>query len=161
MPFRLTNAPATFQALMNELQHHQLFLKKSKCFFGARSIGYLGHMISVKGVSMDQDKVSVVLTWPMPMSVQAFLGLVGYYRCFIWDYGAIAWPLTKLLCKDGFWWLLKADAAFHALQQALTTAPVMRLPDFDKEFIIECNASGTGFSAVLHQDHGVVAFFSK
>jgi hypothetical protein len=37
----------------------------------------------------------------------------------------------------------------------------MRLPDFDKEFIIECNALGTGFSAVLHQDDGVVAFFSK
>jgi hypothetical protein len=83
MPFRLTNAPATFQALMNELHHHQLFLKKSKCFFGARSIGYLGYMISVKGVSMDQDKVRVVLTWPMPMSIWAFLGLVGYYRCFI------------------------------------------------------------------------------
>jgi hypothetical protein len=113
---------------------------------------------------MDEDKVCAVLTWPVPTSirtVRAFLGLAGYYRRFIWDYGAIATPLTKLLREDGFQWSPEADAGFRALQQALTTAPVLRLPDFDREFIVECDASGSGFGVVLQQGDGAVAFFSK
>jgi hypothetical protein len=68
--------------VLEKQQQHQLFLKKSKCFFGARSVGYLGHVISAEGVAMDEDKVRAVLTWPVPMSVRtvrAFLGLAGYY----------------------------------------------------------------------------------
>jgi hypothetical protein len=49
--------------VFEKLQQHQLFLKKTKCFFGARSVSYLGHMISTKGVAMDEGKVCVVLTW--------------------------------------------------------------------------------------------------
>jgi hypothetical protein len=52
--------------------------------------------------------------------VRAFLGLTGYYRHFICDYGSIAAPLTKLLCKDAFKWSTEAESMFRALQQALT-----------------------------------------
>jgi hypothetical protein len=54
---------------------------------------------------MDEQKVRVVIDWPVPRSVHvvlSFLGLVGYYHHFIRDYGAIAMPLTKLLRKGGF-----------------------------------------------------------
>jgi hypothetical protein len=51
--------------------------------------------------------------------------------------------------------------AFRALQRALTAAPVLQLPDFDREFIVECDASGSGFGAILHQGTGPVAFYSK
>jgi hypothetical protein len=83
--------------VFEQLQAHKLYLKKSKCFFGARSMAYLGHVISVDGVAMDGKKVQVVLSWPPPIivrAVRAFLGLAGYYRCFIKDYGATAAPLT-------------------------------------------------------------------
>jgi hypothetical protein len=142
MSFVLTNAPATFQALMNDvlrpflqwfvlvffddiliysqswsehlhhvnlvlakLQEHQLAVKKSKCSFSAREVAFLGHVISAAGVTMDNQKVRAVLDWPMSGSVQAvraFLGLAGYYRWFIKDYGDITTPLTHLLRKDGF-----------------------------------------------------------
>jgi hypothetical protein len=94
------------------------------------------------GVIMDAQKVHAVLEWPplrMVHAVCAFLGLVGYYRRFIKNYGAIAAPLTALLRKDGFRCSLEVEAAFWALQQALTIAPVLQLPDFDREFIVECD----------------------
>jgi hypothetical protein len=87
------------------LQQHWLFVKRSKCAFGERSIAYLGHVISDAGVAMDPTKVQAVLAWPQPRLarvVRGFLGLAGYYRMFVQDYGSIAAPLTALLKKDGF-----------------------------------------------------------
>jgi hypothetical protein len=201
MPFGLSNAPATFQALMNDilqpylrrfvlvffddiliyssswtdhlrhvrtvfrtLQDHQLFLKRSKCGFGLSSVAYLGHVISEEGVAMDQQKVQAVLDWPLPRSARAvrgFLGLAGYYRRFIKDFGKIAAPLNAMLKKEGFRWSGDAERVFRALQHALTTAPVLQLPAFDRDFIVECDASGSGVGAVLHQGAGPVAFFSR
>jgi len=125
-----------------------------KCSFGEQRIHYLGHVIADGVVAMDTDKVSAVQAWPRPRSVKAlrgFLGLTGYYRRFINNYGIIAAPLTALLKRKAFLWSSAATEAFDALKQALTTAPVLQLPDFDKPFIIDCDASGTGFGAVLHQ----------
>jgi len=135
-----------------------------KCSFGEQRIHYLGHVIADGVVAMDTDKVSAVQAWPRPRSVKAlrgFLGLTGYYRRFINNYGVIAAPLAALLKREAFLWSSAATEAFDALKQALTTAPVLQLPDFDKPFIIDCDASGTGFGAVLHQGDGPIAFFSR
>ena len=85
-------------------------------------------MITTDGVAMDSSKVDGVTDWPTPCTVRAlrgFLGLAGYYRRFIQDYGTIAAPLTRLLRKDGFSWSAEADKAFADLKTALTTTPVL------------------------------------
>jgi hypothetical protein len=152
------------RTVFRTLQDHQLRLKQSKCAFGQPSVAYLGRVISAEGVAMDKQKVQAVLDWPIPRSARAvrgFLGLAGYYRRFIKDFGTIAAPLTALLRKEGFSWNTEAARAFQKLQCALTTAPVLQLPDFDRDFIVECDALGSGFGAVLHQGAGPIAFFSK
>jgi hypothetical protein len=140
-----------------------LFVKQSKCEFGATSVAYLGHIISAKGVAMDTSKVEAVTSWPIPKAprgLRGFLGLVGYYKKFIKEFGLIVAQLTKLLKKEGFQWSPEADSAFQALKHALSSAPVLQLPDFERTFTVDCDSSGSGFGAVLHQDHDPIAFFT-
>jgi len=113
---------------------------------------------------MDPAKIQAVADWPQPRSARAirgFLSLAGYYRKFVREFGSIAAPLTALLRKDGFSWTPEAAAAFTALKTAVTTAPVLVLPDFASTFVVECDASTYGFGAVLLQDEHPVAFFSR
>lgn len=152
------------QAVLTVVRANNLVLKRSKCHFGERQISYLGHVVSADGVAMDAQKVCTVADWPRPRSVRAvrgFLGLAGYYRKFIRNYGTIAAPLTALLKRDAFQWTPDAARAFTELKQALSTAPVLQLPDFALPFIIECDASGSGIGAVLHQGAGPLTFFSR
>ncbi|KAD5961251.1 hypothetical protein E3N88_12724 [Mikania micrantha] len=189
LPFGLTNAPATFQSLMNTtfksllrkkvliffddilvyscdlqshlvdlkevlllMRHNKLMAKRSKCTFGGSQVEYLGHIISKKGVSTDVKKIEAIIQWPTPQSIKqlrGFLGLAGYYRRFIQSFGSIAKPLTELLKKDSFQWSDNAQIAFNALKQALSSAPVLALPDFTKTFVLETDASSKGLGAVL------------
>jgi hypothetical protein len=83
--------------------------------------------------------------WPKPENIKAmrgFLGLTGYYRRFIQDYGKIAVPLTRMLKKNNFTWTPSAEAAFEHLKHVMIQAPVLALTDFTKEFAVECDASG-------------------
>jgi hypothetical protein len=113
---------------------------------------------------MDGDKVAALASWPQPAlarGLRGFLRLARYCWRFIKDFGTVATPLTQLLRKDSFRWSDDATPAFTVLKTALATAPVLHLPDFTKPFMVDCDASGTGFGAVLHQGAGPLAFYSK
>lgn len=156
----LVHLEKTFEVLRT----NTLFVKQSKYAFGETQVDYLGHVISEHGVSMDDQKIVAVLSWPQPSSIKSlrgFLGLTGYYRRFIKGYGAIARPLTDLLKKGNFVWNEAATQAFEDLKKLMTSAPVLALPDFSKEFIVEADASGDGIGAVLTQESIHIAFFSK
>ena len=115
-------------------------------------------------MALDADKVAAVAAWPTPHSSRAlrgFLGLTGYYRKFIREFGLIMAPLTRLLRRDAFAWDDEATTAFETLKGALTSGPVLQMPDFDRPFVVDCYASGAGFGAVLHQGEGPLAFFSR
>jgi hypothetical protein len=61
-------------------------------------VDYLGHRISWQGVVVDPNKINSVQQWPVPTSakgVHGFLGLEGYYRKFVRDFGSIDAPLNQ------------------------------------------------------------------
>lgn len=150
--------------VFTRLNDHHLFAKLSKCEFGCLTLGYLGHIISDDGVTVDSDKIQAIWDWPLPSSVKAlrgFLGLCGYYRRFVSRYASLAAPLTELLRKDAFVWTPIATEAFRKLQQALMSTPVLQLPNFTKQFIVQTDASGDGIGAVLLQQGHPLAYFSK
>jgi hypothetical protein len=150
--------------VFEQLRLHRLSIKKSKCIFGGTSVTYLGNVILANGVAMDPGKVEAMLAWTTPRTLRVlrgFFGFTGYYRKFICQYGDVARPLTALLKRDAFCWSPDTDRAFQDLKQALTSTPLLQLPDFDKSFIVECDASGSGFGIVLHQGDGPIALFSR
>jgi hypothetical protein len=114
--------------ILQRLRDHRLYAKFSKCEFWLDTVKFLGHTISGDGISVDPSKVQEVMDWQPPTSVhqiRSFLGLAGYYRCFIPDFSRIAKPMTELLKKGvKFSWDQKYEDAFHILRDHLTTAPV-------------------------------------
>ncbi|XP_026459351.1 uncharacterized protein LOC113360012 [Papaver somniferum] len=143
------------------LKSHSLFVKRSKCSFGQSQIEFLGYVINSKGVSADPAKIECTVNWPRPTTtkgLRGFLGLIGYYRKLVKDYGLIFQPLTILLKKGNFSWNTVAESAFELLKKVVTSTPMLVLPDFSKEFVVETDASDTGVRAVLMQEGRHVAF---
>ena len=155
--------------VLSRLRSHGLKVKGKKCSFLRRQVTYLGHVVSEAGVAVDQDKIQRICTWPTPSSVsevRSFLGLASYYRRFIAGFSKMAGPLHALTGKavtqagkgNDFHWGVKEDEAFNELKSALTTTPVLAYPNFDRNFILEIDASYAGLGACLLQqdDNGKI-----
>ena len=153
------------EQVLQLLAQHQWRVKGSKCEFATRSVAYLGFVITEHGVATDPSKIQVIKDWPAPSNVKELrriLGMCGYYRKFIRQYGVITQPLTHLLKKGvPFVWSSETQKAFAVLKQALVSAPVLVLPDFTKRFVIETDASDVGVGAVLLQDGHPLAYVSR
>jgi hypothetical protein len=152
------------QQVLQLLRQEHWQVKMFKCSFATRQISYLGYVISEQGVSTCPDKVKVVSEWLIPCvkDLRSFLGLAGYYRKFVKNFGVISRPLTDLLKQHTvFVWTTDHGVAFQTLKTTLVQAPILALPDFAKPFHIGTDASDIGVGAMLMQDHHPLAFVSK
>ena len=110
-----------------------MYAKFSKSEFWLIEVRFLEHVVSASGLSVDPEKVEVVMSWERPKSVseiRSFLGLAGYYRRFIEDFSRIAAPMMRLTRKEvKFDWDDRCEEAFQELKRRLTSAPVLIVPD--------------------------------
>ncbi|TYK03729.1 DNA/RNA polymerases superfamily protein [Cucumis melo var. makuwa] len=140
-------------------------LSTANMSFGWNKVVFFGHVVSVKGVSVDPQKVEAIVNWERPTSateVRSFLGLVGYYRRFIEDFSRLALPLTTLTRKNAkFEWSNKCEQSFQELKKRLVTAPILALPATGKDYVIYCDALRQILSCVLMQDGNVIDYASR
>jgi len=153
------------RAVLERLRGHKLFAKLSKCSFWQRRVGFLGHIVSDQGVSVDPEKVKSIKEWPRIKSateIRSFLGLAGYYQRFVKGFASMAQPLTRLTGKDTkLQWSDECEKSFADLKLMLTSALVLTLPEADEPYIVYTDASITGLGCVLMQKGSVIAYASR
>ena len=149
----------TLHQVFNWFQKHNLKVKPSKCQFGTASITYLGYDICAnKGITPGQAKTEVIRNWPCPTSIRdirGFLGLTSFFRRAIKDFSILSADLNKLVRKNSGYTKgplpEQAKQSFLKLQTALVSKPCLAAVDFNKEFILTCDASATHYSTCLSQ----------
>jgi hypothetical protein len=150
--------------ILDELRKHQFHENLKKCRFLQESLVFLGFVISVEGVKMDSDKVKEILEWPSPRGitkVRIFHGLSTVYQKFIQNFNNIAAPIPDCTKGKTFMWTNEADETFKFPKNKVTKEPILALPNFDKVFEVECDASHVGIGAVFSQEGRPIAFFSE
>ena len=158
--------------VLGRLRQAGLTAKPRKCQFGMQECTYLGHVVGGGVVKPHSSKVEAVVSFPVPKTkkeVRTFLGLSGYYRKFIPGYAGVAIPLTDLTRKSAptcVRWTSECEVAFNQLKSLLCSEPVLRSPDFRKEFVLQTDASERGVGAVLAQvddlgEEHPIAYYSR
>lgn len=151
--------------IFDTLRRERLFANLKRCNFCVDKVAFLGFVVSAQGVEVDESKVEAIRNWTRPKStgdVRSFHGLASFYRRFVKGFSTIAAPLTQIIKKDvSFIWGLEQEEAFNALKEALSSAPLLQLPNFDKTFEIECDANRVVIGSVLMQDGKPLAYFSE
>ena len=155
--------------VLGQLKDAGLKIKGSKGRFFQENIHFLGHIVSNKGVEVDPEKVVAVSKMKSLRTIKesrAILGLVGFYRRFIQDFGKVAEPLYKLLNKkDRFTWSKECESAVEQLKQALQKAPILGYPNDTDPYTLTSDASLFGIGAIISQiqqwAERVIAYASK
>lgn len=172
------------EVIFKQLRLIGVKLNPAKCQFVEEEVAFLGHRVSADGIHTDPDKIASVQNWPTPTTVRdirSFMGLASYYRRFVPNFSSVARPLNSLIGemhkefpKDPHHgerksveprWTTECQTAFDTLKERLTTAPILGYADYKLPFILEIDASGEGFGAVLSQVQAgkmkVIAYASR
>lgn len=164
-------------SVLKSLHEANMRVSVEKSKFFKQETEYLGFVVSSNGIKTCPDKVSTMRNFPQPTTlrgVRSFLGLAGYYRCFIRDFAKIAKPLSNIL--RGEYGRVSASQsrkikvvlddeqiqAFNTLKNILVSEDVMlNYPDFKKQFDLTTDASSHAIGAVLSQDGKPITMISR
>ena len=148
--------------VFEKLKSATLSMNKSKCNFFSKEIQYLGHILSASGIRPLPSKTHAIQHMQPPTTpkqVQAFLGLVGYYRKFIKGFTKITKPLTLLTRQQvKFEWTSIHHTAFLHLKEAIVQAPILCYPNPDKKYIVYTDASDDACGEQLSEEHNGMEF---
>lgn len=152
--------------IFKELRKYNLKIQIDKCNFFSRSTEYLGHILTPEGIKPNEKKIEVIKNIKLPTTqkqIKSFLGITGFYRKFIKDYAKVAQNMTKYLKKNRKINLQDPlyKESFEKLKNMITSYPILRYPDFKRQFELVTDASDFAIGAVLQQGGHPVGFASR
>jgi transposase InsO family protein len=144
------------ETIFRLLSEANLKIEAKKCAFAQNSVSYLGHVVTENGLLPNEDKIKAIRDFKQPTTLKqtrSFLGLINYYRKYFKDFSTLTYPINKLLKKNNkvFAWSEEASVAFENLKKKMIEPPILAYPDFNKTFIITCDASNVAVGSVLSQ----------
>lgn len=140
-----------------KFREFELVVSRTKSHFAMAQVKWLGQILNENGLQIDKFKIQAINDYKRPSivrEVRKFLGVCGWYRRFCDNFAEISIPLTNLLkhTNEKFLkWTDKEEDAFNKLKHTFTVAPVLAVPQYDREFIIDASSSTNAISAVLLQ----------
>ena len=94
--------------------------------------------------------------------VRFFMVLVGYYRRFIEGFSKVSHAITSLQKKGiKFEWTVRCEESFQRLKNILTSAPILKVVDLAKDFVVCTDECGQGLGGVLMQENHMICYESK
>ena len=147
----------TLEEVLSRFGDAGLKLKPKKCKLFQEELVYLGFLVNKRGIGPNPERAKLIRELPEPKNVrdiQVFLGKVNYYRKFIPNLAQIAHPLYELTeskNRASFAWENVHKAAFNKLKSILCSCQVMAHPRFDREFILDVDASDFALGVELSQ----------
>lgn len=145
------------RSAIERLRDAGLTVNPEKITVASNHIQFLGHIFANHSISIHPDRTQPIDNFPVPKNIKQlsrFLGMTAFYARFIKDYAIISQPLNQLKRKGvEFIFGPAQQKAFETLKAALVSSPILRMPDFSKEFIVHTDASGTGIGSTLFQEH--------
>ena len=159
------------RALFLRLRGAGLAINRDKCVFGQRSVSFLGHTVSPKGILPLPSKVEAISAIPLPrtkVDLQRFIGCINFYNRFICGFAAILAPLHAMVKASPspstpLEWSPSQSASFSAAKSKLSQATLLVHPDPAARLFLTADASDVAVGAVLSQGErqDPLAFFSK
>jgi hypothetical protein len=134
-------------------RQYNIRLNPLKCVFCVTAGRLLGFIVSQSGITVDPLKVQAITEIPPPRNLrqlQSLQGKANFLRRFVPDYAIRAHGFLRLLHHDiPFHWDDYAQQSFDDLKAALSNAPLISAPDYNRDYILYVSASAVSVAGVL------------
>ena len=142
--------------VMRKFEEHGLTLNYEKCVIGAKSMEYMGEVLTGEGLQVSKKRVEAIVDAPRPQNqseMRSFLGSAQFCAKFIPGFSTVSSPLWDLTRTGKSWkWGIKEEEALEGIKKLLTNAPVMAYFTKDARTRLVTDASPVGLGAVLEQE---------
>ena len=141
------------------LSDEQYYCNRDKCFFFCEYVKYVGGIVGNDLLAMDPEKVESIDLWEQPTTtteLRGFLGMCNFLRRWYQHYAEDSKVLNRLLKKGAQVvrdWDSTHTFAFNRIKDAFKTNPILRLPDFDKPFVLHTDSCDHSIGGALLQAH--------
>lgn len=151
--------------LLQRAKEANIRFNKDKVQLDRPEVSYLGHIISKEGLKPDPGKVKAIEMMPEPtdkLGIQRLLGTLNFLRPYLPNMSTLTEPLRSLLKDDVPWsWGHEQKEAMRKIKELLTSGPVLKFYDMNKDVTLQVDASESGLGAVIFQDNHPVAYASR